>query len=114
VVPMSLGLRPSMEAAGQVSEEETATVQHLHVMLQEIDRCRSLTLSLSLSLSPSLPLSLTTNCIVTGRLKILDFGLCTCIPRSTCANDTYQLSGLTGTVLYCTVLYCTVLYYTIL
>ena len=58
VVPMSLGLRPSMEAAGQVSEEETATVQHLHVMLQEIDRCRSLTLSLSISLSFSLSLSL--------------------------------------------------------
>jgi hypothetical protein len=51
-----------MEAAGQVSEEETATVQHLHVMLQEIDRCRSLTraraLSLSLTLSLSLSLSL--------------------------------------------------------
>ena len=58
VVPMSLGLRPSMEAAGQVSEEETATVQHLHVMLQEIDRCRSLTRALSLSLSFSLSLSL--------------------------------------------------------
>lgn len=35
-----------------------------------------------------------------GQLKLFDFGLATCIPRRVLASDTYQMSGLTGTLAY--------------
>jgi hypothetical protein len=39
LVCLSFGMRPSLEAEGLKSEEETATLDDLYVALQEIDRC---------------------------------------------------------------------------
>lgn len=42
LICLSFGMRGSIEAAGLVSEEETANLEHLYVSLQEIDRCTPL------------------------------------------------------------------------
>ena len=35
-----------------------------------------------------------------GQLKIIDFGLCTCVRKGETQNDTYELTGCTGSVRY--------------